>query len=89
MYDGLFSTENLRNTGIFRAHGIFKTLSIINDGKFYSEPCVTLVYLEQWHIQNPKYIQNPTEYLKRSILLRTLCNYIRFRGRIYSKLSHI
>ena len=83
MYDGLFSTENLRNTGIFRAHGIFKTLSNINDGKFYSEPCVTIVYLEPWHIQNP------TEYLRRSILLRTLCNYIGFRGRISSKLSHV
>ena len=78
--------QSLCSTGIFRAQGIFRTLSNIYDGKFYSQLCVTLVYLEPWHIQNPTHIQNTAEYLRWSILLRTLCNYSRFRGPIYSKL---
>ena len=43
----------------------------------------TLVYSEI------KAYSEPTEYLRWSILLRTLCNYSRFRDPIYSKLSHI
>ena len=36
-----------------------------------------------------KHVQNPAEYLRWRILLRTLCNYSKFRGPIDSKLSHI
>ena len=111
--------RTLCNTSIFRTRGTFRTPSNIYDGIFYSQSCVTLVYLEPWHIQNPrhiqntatpwitltyseplvyselwyilksKHIQNPAEYLRWSILLRTLCSYGRFRGPIYSKLLHI
>ena len=38
--------RTLCNTCIFRTRGIFRTLSNIYDGKFYSQPCVTLAYLE-------------------------------------------
>ena len=49
----------------------------------------TLVYSELWYILKSKHIQNPAKYLRWSILLRTLCNYSRFRDPIYWKLSHI
>ena len=97
------------------------------DGEYYLESCVALAYLEPWHTQNPRHIQNdvkhlswnmlfkslynlakfrtliyslqwyilksnhiqdPVEYLRR-ILLRTLCNYRKFRSLIYPKLLHI
>ena len=45
-----FSTETLCNTGIFRTQAIFRTLTMIYYGECYSEPYVTLVYLEPWHI---------------------------------------
>ena len=60
----------------------------------YSKPCVTLkysepsVYLELCYMLKLKHTQNPVEYLRWCILLRTLCNYCRFRGPIYSRLSH-
>ena len=41
----------------------------------YSEP---LAYSELWYILKSKHIQNTVEYLRWSILLRTLCNYSRF-----------
>ena len=72
MYDGLLSSELWCNTGIFRTRGIFRTLNIY-DGKFYSQPCVTLVYLQPWHIQNPKHIQNTAKHVSRNILFKTLC----------------
>ena len=50
MYDVPFSIETLCNTGIFRTQGIFRTPPDIYYGEFYSEPCVTLAYLETWHI---------------------------------------
>ena len=50
--------RTLCNIGIFKTQGIFRTQSNIYDGKFYSQPCVILVYLESWHIQNPRHIQN-------------------------------
>ena len=124
---GCFLT--LCETGIFKTRGIFRTLSNIYDGKFYSQSCVALVYLEPWHIQNPRHIRNTAKHLSSNILfetlcntdrfrilsifrtlvyseikaysepsriskmehflLRALCNYSRFRGPIYSKLSHI
>ena len=58
----------------------FYIINIMNFSKFAQEYFYLLVaslYL------------NPDEYLRWSILLRTLCNYSRFRGPIYSKLSHI
>ena len=39
----------------------------------------TLLYSPLWYILKNKNIQNPTEYLRSSILLRTLCNYSIFR----------
>ena len=58
---------------------------------FYSKPCVTLTYserlhLQPWYILKSRHIQNPTKYLRWSILLRTLCNCGKFRRPIYSKL---
>ena len=38
-----------------------------------------LLYSPLWYILKNKNIQNPTEYLRSSILLRTLCNYSIFR----------
>ena len=35
-----------------RTRDIFRTLLDIYDGAFCSEPCVTLAYLEPWHVQN-------------------------------------
>ena len=46
MYDVQFSIETLCNTGIFRTQDIFRTPPDIYYGEFYSEPCVTLAYLE-------------------------------------------
>ena len=46
----------------------------IYDGKCYSQPCVSLVYLELWHIQNPSHIQNTAKYLSSNISFETLCN---------------
>ena len=66
--------RTLCNTGIFRTGGIFRTLSNIYDGKFYSQPCVTPAYLEPWHIQNPRHIQNTAKHLSRNILFKTLCS---------------
>ena len=77
------------NTGIFRTRGIFRTLSNIYDGKFYSQPCVTLAYLEPWNIQNPKHIQNTAKHLSRNILFKTLCNPDIFRNLVYSELWYI
>ena len=57
--------------------------------------CVTPIYLELYYIHHSgiflksKHIQNPTEYLIWSILLRILCNYSIFRCLIYSKHSLI
>ena len=65
MYDGLFD-RILCNIGVFR------TLSNICDEKLYSQPCVTLVYSESWHIQNPGHIQNTAKHLSRNILFKTL-----------------
>ena len=63
MYDVPLSTETLCNTGIFKTQGIFRNPSDIYYGEFYSEPCVTLAYLETWHIQNPRDIHNTVKHL--------------------------
>ena len=49
----------------------------------------TLLYSSLWYILKNKHIQNPTEYLRWRVLLRTLCNYSMFRCPIYSKNSLI
>ena len=60
--------------------------------KFNSQPCVTLVYLEPWDIQNPRHIQNTAKHLSRNILYKTLSNpdIIRtlsiFRTLVYSEI---
>ena len=81
--------QNLCNIGIFRTRGIFRTMSNIYYGKFYSEPCVTLAYLKPWHIQNPRHIHNTVKYLSWNILFKTLCNPDIFKTRVYSQLWRI
>ena len=44
-----------------------------------------IAYSLLWDILKSKHIQNPPKYLRWGILLRTLCNYSKFRHR-YSKL---
>ena len=80
--------RTLCNTGIFRTRGIFRTLSNIYDGKFYLQRCVTPAYLEPWHIQNPRHIQNTAKHLSRNIH-KTLCNPDIFRNLVYSELWYI
>ena len=75
--------RTLCNTGIFRTWGIFRTLSNIYNGKFYSRPCVTLVLLEVRHIQNT------AKHLSRNISFKTLCNPDIFRTLVNSELWHI
>ena len=77
------------NTGIFRTRGIFRTLSNVYDGKFYSQHCVTPAYLEPWHIQNARHIQDTAKHLSRNILFKTLCNPDIFRILVYSELWYI
>ena len=78
------------NTGIFKTRGIFRTLANINDGKFYSQPCVTLVYLEPWYFQNPRHIDNTVKHLGRNILFKTLCITLTYSEPLaYSELWYI
>ena len=49
----------------------------------------TIAYSILWYILKPKHILNPAKYLRWSLLLRTLCNYSKFRPPIYSKLLRI
>ena len=83
------SCLTLCDTGIFRTWDIFRTPSNIYNGKFYSQPCVTLAYLETWHIQNPKHIQNTVKHLPQDILFKTLCKPDTFRTLLYSELWYI
>ena len=82
IYDAVFY-RTLCNTGIFRARGIFRTLSNVYDGKFYSQPCVTSAYLE------PRHIQNTAKHLSRSISFKSLYNTGIFRNLLCSKLWYI
>ena len=59
------------------------------EGKFYSQPYVTLAYLEPWHNQNPRHIQNTAKHLTRNILFKTLCNADIFNTRVYSEVWYI
>ena len=79
----LRNLSNMSSTGIFRTQGIFRTLSNIYDGKIYSQRCVTLAYLEPWHIQNT------AKHLSRNILFKTLCNPDIFRTLVYAELWYI
>ena len=87
----LFAT--LCNPSIFRivvysVQAIFRIMPNIYQEIFYSKPCVTLTYSEPLvysklrYIVKSKHIRSPTKYLRWSILLRSLCNYSRFRGPI-------
>ena len=80
---------SLCNTGILKTRGIFRTLSNIYYGEFYSERCVTLAYLKSWHIQNPRHFYNTVKHLLWNILFKTLCNPDLFRALVYSHLSYI
>ena len=81
--------RTLCNSDIFRTWGIFRTLLNIYDGKFYSQPYVTPAYLEPWHIQNLRHIQNTAKHLSQYILFQTLCNPDLFRPLVYSELWYI
>ena len=81
--------KTLCNTGIFRTRGIFRTMSNIYDGKFYWQTCVTPAYLEPWHIQDPRHIQNTAKDLSRNIPFKTLCNPDIFKNLVYSELWYI
>ena len=81
--------RNLSKMYDFKTRGTFRILSNIYDGKFYSQPCVTPAYLEPWHIQNPRHIQNTAKHLSRNILFKTLCNPDIFRNLVYSELWYI
>ena len=65
---------------------LFKTL-------YYPDIFITLVYQQLWYTLKSKHIQNPPAAYpkcpKWSILLRTLCNYNKFKHPIYAKFSHI
>ena len=49
--------RTLRNTSILGFWGIFRTLSNIYNGKFYSQTCVTSACSKSWDIQNQRHIQ--------------------------------
>ena len=55
----------------------------------FTNLCVTLAYLEQWHIQTPKHNQNTGKHVSLNILLKTLCNPEMFRTLVYSELWYI
>ena len=81
-----WTVVTLYSTGIFRTQGIFRRLSNIYDGKFYSKPCLTLAYLDLPHIKNPSYIQNTVKHLLWNILFKTMCNADISRILLYSQL---
>ena len=92
----IFMIENFIHKLVWsRIQGIFRILPNIYHEILYSKPCVW-----PWHIHKAsifrtlvyseiKAYPEPCRLSKRNILLRTLCNYSRFRGPIYSKLPHI
>ena len=48
---------------------MFGILSNIYGAEFFEEPCVTLVYLEPWYIQNLRNIDNPLKHLRCNFIL--------------------
>ena len=59
----LVQSQYIQSRGIFRIQGIFRILPNIYQKRFYSKPCVTLIYSELWYIPKLKHIQNPAEYV--------------------------
>ena len=89
MYNGVFSTE----TCVTQVHSELKAYSepcqICQWWQIYSLTYVTLAYLEQWHIQTPKHIQNTAKHLSLNILFKSLCNLEIFWTLVYSELWYI
>ena len=81
--------RTLCNTGIFRTRGIFRSLSNIYYGEFYSVSCVTLAYLKSWRIQNQRHIHNSVKHLLWNMLFKFLWYPDIFRTLLYSPLSYI
>ena len=79
----------LRNTGIFRTRSIFRTLPNVYYEELYSESCVTLAYLKNRHIQNPRHISHTVKHLLRNILFKKLYNPDIFRTLVYSQLWYL
>ena len=52
MHHFLNELWHIQNPHIFWNHGISRTLSSTYDEKLYSEPFVTIAYLDFWYIQN-------------------------------------
>ena len=82
----------LFNPGIFRT--LIQYLRNIQNhwcSVFLMNPDIfrTLIYPQLLCILRSKHVWNPAEYLRWRILLRTLCNYSKFRCPIYSKLLRI
>ena len=104
----MYCIRHIHNFAIFRAQfivinsGIFRHIHVILS---HIEPCCgifrtlcnscickTLPYLEYWHIENPRYIQNSVKAY--SVIFRTLCNAciwrtMSFRALLYSEFWHI
>ena len=89
MYDRLFFTEHCITLVFSELEAYSEPCQIFMIYEFYSQPCVTPEYLEQWHIQNPRHIQNTVKHLSRNILFKTLCNPDIFRNLVYSELWYI
>ena len=78
-------------SGIFRHTQAYSECSRIIQA--HSEPCATLVYLESWHTQNQKRIQNPgifrsllysgAPYIQNPSICRTLAH---SESQVYSEL---
>ena len=56
-------TQNFLLPCHLRTRVFIRTLSNIYNGTLCSEPCVTLSYLEPWHVQNLNNIWNPVNHL--------------------------
>ena len=75
-----FITLVYSNSRILRIRGILKTLSNMYDGRFSTEPYVTLA----WHNPNSRH-QNLVKCLSWTILLTTMCNPSLFKTLAYSE----
>ena len=62
-------TQNSLQPCHLRTRGVFRILSSIYNGGFCSVPCVALICLEHWYIQNLRNIQNPIKDLWCSVFL--------------------
>ena len=75
--------------GTLRKTGIFRNLSYIYYKELYSELCVTLAYLNPWHIQNSRHIHNTVKHLLLNVIYKTLCDRDIFGTLVYSQLWYI